>query len=108
MTTITCESCSGSGTVVETRSRWIGGTKTGYGSTWTGEVRCDECRGAGTIPAVACEACEALVAAGEAITTVDGEGHICLDCYEAEQAAILAGAPELAFFAPWVPGPEVA
>lgn len=48
MEATTCETCGGTGSVTETRSRWVGGTKTGYASTWTGAVRCDVCSGTGT------------------------------------------------------------
>ncbi len=48
MTASPCSTCGGTGTVTERRSRWIGGTRTGYESRVTLEVRCDDCRGRGT------------------------------------------------------------
>jgi DnaJ-class molecular chaperone len=44
-----CETCQGAGTIPVTRSRWIGGGKDGYRSVWSGEVRCDDCDGAGSL-----------------------------------------------------------
>lgn len=108
---ITCEVCKGTGVVTVTRTRWIGGTIEGYESRVTLEIRCDACNGHGAVPAVACDACDAIVPADEAIATVDGEGSICETCYDAEQAAILKAHPELAYLVPWSAdgaGPEVA
>lgn len=38
-----CHACNGTGKVEEPRSRWIGGSKLGYRSTWTVEVPCEAC-----------------------------------------------------------------
>ena len=35
-----------------TRSRWIGGGENGYRSVWSGDVRCDDCNGAGSLEPV--------------------------------------------------------
>jgi hypothetical protein len=111
MDTITCETCSGSGRVTVTRSRWVGGSIEGYRSTITGAVRCNDCAGSGTVPAVACDACGAMVPEIDAMVTIDGEGYVCETCFEAEQAAILEANPELTYLTPWLAasdGPEVA
>ncbi len=43
-----CEACEGAGTIPVTRSRWIGGGIDGYRNVWSGDVRCDDCNGAGS------------------------------------------------------------
>ncbi len=53
VTTVTSfETCQGRGTVHVTRSRWIGGGENGYRSVWSGDVRCDDCNGAGSLEPV--------------------------------------------------------
>lgn len=41
-----CRTCGGTGSIVRHRSRWIGGGKLGYRSTWTVLERCKDCEGA--------------------------------------------------------------
>lgn len=38
-----CHLCNGTGTVQEPRSRWVGGSKLGYRSTWVVDVPCEAC-----------------------------------------------------------------
>ncbi len=47
-----CETCQGRGAVHVTRSRWIGGGIDGYRNVWSGDVRCDDCNGAGSLEPV--------------------------------------------------------
>lgn len=49
-----CEWCEGTGAVKHRRSRWVGGSKTGYRQIWTVDEPCPHCAGTGkSVKAVA-------------------------------------------------------